>query len=163
MSPAAKDAWIEFHNAIESELSSGGELYGVRDIASKSADNAARLAALFQMFEYGSGAVCYDAFAGASRIAAWHLAEARRFFGELTVDPDLTDAVRLDGWLIQHCGDKHTNSLGKNHVRQHGPLRNGAKLDGAIRELSELGRVRLLNDGKRLTIEVNPALLEAVA
>lgn len=163
LSPAAKDAWIEFHNAIESELSSGGELYGVRDIASKSADNAARLAALFQMFEYGSGAVCYDAFAGASRIAAWHLAEARRFFGELTVDPDLTDAVRLDGWLIQHCCDKHTNSIGKNHVRQHGPLRNGAKLDGAIRELSELGRVRLLNDGKRLTIEVNPALLGAVA
>ena len=32
--------------AIESELASGGELYDVRDVASKSADNAARLAAL---------------------------------------------------------------------------------------------------------------------
>ncbi|NJM13205.1 MAG: DUF3987 domain-containing protein [Synechococcaceae cyanobacterium SM1_2_3] len=38
----AKAAWVEYHNAIESELSSGGELYGVRDVASKSADNAAR-------------------------------------------------------------------------------------------------------------------------
>ena len=51
----AKAEWIEFHNAIEGELASGGELYDVRDVASKSADNAARLAALFQIFEHGTG------------------------------------------------------------------------------------------------------------
>ena len=48
LAPDAKAAWVEYHNAIESELASGGELYDVRDVASKSADNAARLAALFQ-------------------------------------------------------------------------------------------------------------------
>ena len=55
LSPEAKRAWVEYHDAIERELASGGELYDVRDVASKSADNAARLAALFQMFEHGTG------------------------------------------------------------------------------------------------------------
>lgn len=42
MTVEAKAAWVGFHDAIESELASGGELYDVRDVASKSADNAAR-------------------------------------------------------------------------------------------------------------------------
>lgn len=160
LSPEAKAAWVEFHDTIEAELSSGGELYDVRDVASKIADNAARLAALFQMFEYGIGAVGYDAFEGASRIAAWHLSEARRFFGELALPVELADAARLDTWLVEHCCRERTTMVGKNWVRQHGPLRDGARLDTAIRELSDLGRIRLVKDGKRLTIHVNPSLLE---
>ena len=34
LAPEAKTAWIEYHNAIEGELASGGELYDVRDVAS---------------------------------------------------------------------------------------------------------------------------------
>ncbi len=49
--------------------------------------------------------------------------------------------------------------VGKNHVRQHGPLRDGGRLDPAIRELAELDRLRLEKDGKRLTIHLNPALV----
>lgn len=159
LSPEAKAAWVEYHNAIESELSSGGELYDVRDVASKSADNAARLAALFQMFEGAGGAIDADAFEGASRITAWHLSEARRFFGELALPAELADAARLDSWLIEHCQCEQTHMVGKNHVRQHGPLRDGARLDAAIRELGELDRLRLEKDGKRLTVHLNPALV----
>ena len=54
-SPEAKTLWIEFYNTIESMLVSGNELYDVRDVASKSADNAARLAALFHVFKHGIG------------------------------------------------------------------------------------------------------------
>jgi putative DNA primase/helicase len=159
LTPEAKAEWVEYHNAIESELSSGGELYDVRDVASKSADNAARLAALFQVFEGAGGAIGADAFEGASRITAWHLNEARRFFGELALPAELADAARLDSWLIEHCRQGRAHLVGKNHVRQHGPLRDGARLDAAIRELDELDRLRLVKDGKRLTIQVNPALV----
>ena len=160
LAPEAKAAWVAFHDAIEGELASGGELYDVRDVASKSADNAVRLAALFQMFEHGmGGAVGLDAFEGASRIAAWHLNESRRFFGELALPAELADAARLDSWLIEYCRRERTHFVGKNHTRQHGPLRNGDALDAAIRELVELDRVRLVKDGKRRTIQVNPALL----
>jgi putative DNA primase/helicase len=160
LAPDAKAAWVKYHDAIESELASGGELYDVRDVASKSADNAARLAALFQIFEHGmGGAVGLDSFERASRIAAWHLSEARRFFGELALPAELADAARLDSWLIEHCRQARAHMVGKNHVRQHGPLRESARLDTAIRELVELDRVRLVKDGKRLMIQVNPALV----
>lgn len=160
LAPDAKAAWVAYHDAIESELAKGGELYDVRDVASKSADNAARLAALFQQFEHGmGGSIGLDSFERASCITAWHLSEARRFFGELALPAELVDAARLDGWLIEYCQRERTHMVGKNHVRQHGPLRDGGRLDAAIRELVELERLRLEKDGKRLTIHLNPALL----
>ena len=59
--PAAKSSWITFHDDIERELRRGGELVDIRDVASKSADNAARLAALFQVFEHGPSDIGADA------------------------------------------------------------------------------------------------------
>lgn len=159
MATDAKEAWREYHDAIEGELVSGGELYDVRDVASKTADNAVRLAALFQLFEHGmGGAIGLPAFEGASRIAAWHLNESRRFFGELALPAELADAARLDSWLIEHCQRGRTHIVGKNHVRQHGPLRDGGRLDAAIQELKNLDRLILAKEGKRLNIYLNPAL-----
>ncbi|MBK8579488.1 MAG: DUF3987 domain-containing protein [Candidatus Accumulibacter sp.] len=159
MTPAAKSAWVEYHDAIEKELRSGGELYDVRDVASKSADNAVRLAALFHVFEHGAGAVGLEAFEGASRIAAWHLSESRRFFGELALPAELADAARLDTWVVDYCRREHTHLAGKNHVRQHGPLRDGGRLDAAIKELVDLDRLQIRKDGKRVVLHVNPALI----
>jgi putative DNA primase/helicase len=163
LSPEAKAAWIAYHDEIESELRSGGELYDVRDVAAKSAENAARLAALFQVFERGPGAISLDSFERASRIAAWHLSESRRFFGEIALPVELADAARLDTWLIEHCRREGVDTVGKNVTRQYGPLRDGARLDAALKELEALDRVRLIKRGKRLTIHINPALLEVAA
>ena len=104
LQPDAKAAWIEFHDAIESQLRTGGELHDVRDVASKTADNAARLAALFQTFcsdcSSSTGPVSVECMESAGRIAAWHLNESRRFFGELTLPSELADLARLDAWLM---------------------------------------------------------------
>jgi len=162
LTPAAKAEWVAFHDAIEGELASGGELYDVRDVASKTADNAVRLAALFQVFEHGmGGTVGLEAIEGASRIAAWHLNEFRRFFGELALPVELGNAVRLDAWLIEYCRRERVTAVPKNHVRQHGPgsLRSKSDLDPALTELAESARVRLAKDGKRVMVQVNPALL----
>jgi putative DNA primase/helicase len=105
------------------------------------------------------GAVGLECFESASRVAAWHLNESRRFFGELALPAELADAARLDTWLVEYCQREQRYSVGKNHVRQHGPLRDGARLDAAIRELAELERLRLLKEGKRLTIQLNPSLV----
>jgi putative DNA primase/helicase len=162
LSQEAKTAWITFHDAIESELRSGGELYDVRDVASKSADNAARLAALFQVFEHGiRGAISADAFEGASRIAAWHLNESRRFFGEFVLPAELANAARLDHWLIQYCRREQTNIVPTKTVQQFGPsgLREKIAIDSAMRELQDLGRARLEEGKRHRSIMVNPALL----
>lgn len=185
LTPEAKAAWVDYHDAIESELKSGGELYDVRDVASKSADNAARLAALFQHFEHGVGPACLpaasaqaglpvrctqtgapadravglDCFERASLITAWHLYESRRFFGELALPAELAGAARLDGWLIEYCQRERTHLVGKNVALQYGPLRKKDSLDAAIRELFELDRLQVRKDGKRAVLAINPALL----
>jgi putative DNA primase/helicase len=164
LKPDAKAAWEEFHNAIESELSTGGELYDVRDVASKSADNAARLAVLFQIFEHGlGGAVELDCIERASRIAAWHLNEARRFFGELALPVELADAARLDSWLIDYCQRKQTHLVPTREAQRLGPVRDKEKLRNALRELIELDRVKVTQKGEPKTIKVNPALLEVIS
>jgi putative DNA primase/helicase len=158
-----KAAWAAFHDAIESELASDGELFDVRDVASKSADNAARMAALFQVFEHGmGGAVGLDAFEGASRIVAWHLNESRRFFGELALPVELANAARLDKWLLDYCRRGRTNIIPAKKVQQYGPggLRQKTAMDTAMRELEELGRARFDKDGRRRNITVNPVLLK---
>jgi putative DNA primase/helicase len=159
LAPKAKAAWKAFHDVIEKQLGTGGELHAVKDVASKTADNAVRLAALFHKLCDAGGDIGLEAFEGASRIAAWHLSESQRFFGELALPAELADAARLDAWLIEHCRLERTHIVGKNYVRQHGPLRDGNRLDAAIKELDALDRLRLDKDGKRLTIRLNPALV----
>jgi putative DNA primase/helicase len=164
LTPDAKAAWEEFHNEVERELSSGGELYDVRDVASKSADNAVRLAVLFQIFEHGpGGAVELDCFERAGRIVAWHLNEARRFFGELALPAELADAARLDTWLIGYCQREQTHLIPTREAQRLGPVRDKGKLMAALGELEELDRVRVTKERPRKIIKVNPALMEVTS
>ena len=158
--PAAKQAWIAFHDALEAELRSGGELFDVRDVASKTADNAARLAALFHVFIHGmGGAVDMDCFEGASQIAAWHLSESKRFFGELALPVELANATRLDTWLVDYGKRERTRVISRREAQRFGPVRDKDALKQALQELDELGRVRLVMESRRKDILINPALL----
>lgn len=158
LSPQAKAEWVRFHDAVEADLGLGGALADVRDVAAKAADNAARLACVFHVVAGGAGAIGAEHFAGAARLVAWHLNESRRFFGELALPPELMNAARLDTWLIDRCRRDGVAALPTKAALQYGPVRKADALDAAINELSDLGRVRLLREGRRKLIEVNPAL-----
>ncbi|STX44499.1 5' DNA primase TraC [Legionella donaldsonii] len=163
LAPLAKLAWIKFHDAIEGELSQGGELCDVRDVASKLADNAARLAALFNFFEFGIDEdVSAESFDGASLIALWHLNEARRFFGELALSPVLINADRLESWLIGYCKKNNLRTVPTSIVLQTGPscVRKASDMRLALHELQVLNRVRLNIDTTPNCIELNPALFK---
>jgi putative DNA primase/helicase len=156
----AKLAWIAFHDSVESELAQGGEYYDIQDTAAKAADNVARLAALFHVFENDAkGPIPAEYIERAGMIMRWHLNEARRFFGELALPDELVNAVKLDAWLLEHCRKNQTCSINKNHVRRFGPIRQGDKLDYALSELYDLDRLRISRFGKRIEIEINPALV----
>ncbi|MCZ6802993.1 MAG: DUF3987 domain-containing protein [Proteobacteria bacterium] len=133
-------------------------------MASKTADNAVRIATLFQLFEHGtSGAIGLAVFEGASRIAAWHLHEARRFYGELALPEEQANAVRLDSWLLDYCQREKMNIIPRREIQRNvtpGHLRRKVALDVALAELDEAGRVRLIQDGKRKEVHINPALLK---
>jgi putative DNA primase/helicase len=160
LTPEAKTAWVAFHDELEGALRTGGKLYDVRDVASKSADNAVRLAALFHAFMHNmDGPVDIDSFEGASQIAAWHLSEAKRFLGELALPEELTHAVRLDDWLIDRCKRNKTNTIPRREAQRSGPVRKKDALNHALQELEDLDRVRVVPKGRKKDIHINPALL----
>lgn len=163
LSPEAKSAWVLFHDTIEQELRCGGELIDIRDVASKAADNVARLAALFHVFEHGlEGSISAGHIEAAGRIVAWHLNEARRFFGEIAMPTEAGNAARLDAWLLEYCRTEGMDTVSTRTVSQYGPgpLRKKETFDIALHELIELDRVRLIKNGKQKSIQVNPVLLK---
>ena len=101
-----------YHDTIERGLTHGGELGDVRDVASKSADNAARLAALFQMFESG-----FSPYPGCFRPSKHH---SRLAFVRVSPIPwrvslprEMGDATKLDGWIVEHCCKSGSSTVGK--------------------------------------------------
>ncbi len=165
MTPAAKRLWVHFHDSIEKGLKRGREYHDVRDVASKSADNAVRLAALFHVFEDQPGDIGEFSFSRAGQIVTWHLSESRRFFDSLAVPEELGLAQRLDTWLLDTCRHEGETRIPTTKLQQFGPyvLRSRVAIDTAMKELDALNRARMVNDGKKKWIAVNPVLLAPIA
>ena len=159
LAPDAFEAWEAFYNATEAELAPGRELDTISDVASKAADNCARLAALLHCFEGRQGPVGLESVESASRIVAWHLRESRRFFGEIALPAEQGNAVRLDAWLLDHCRRESGRSVAKRDAQRLGPIRDGKNMEAALEVLEEMHRARVMTEGKRKNIEVNPALV----
>ena len=134
----------------------------VRDVASKAADNAARLACLFHLFEHGpEGTIDEASVRAGARIVGWHLYEARRLLGDVATPRELADARKLDAWMIDRCRRNGATGFALRELQQLGPnsTRKKTPLDAAIAELIDTGRVRYTADCKR--IEVRPELIES--
>lgn len=160
LSEQAKDVWVAFHDNTEHELGDGGKLYDVRDTASKITDNAARLAALFHLFEGKPGSIISrEHMMSACQVVSWHLSEARRFFGEIALPEDLREAMKLERWLINSCQKKGAVIISTRDARQLGPARDGKTLTTALRILEEMGHVRVIRHGKRRDIYCHPDFL----
>ena len=161
---AAKKAWTDFHNEVERELSDAGKYRDLRDVASKAADNCARLAALFQYFEdHRADRISTGYVMDAARIIRWHLSESLRFMGGF--DQRSSPTKLLDDWLIERCIENRSTDIAISDVMQYGPLslRKKKMLYEAIEELELMSRIRIRSNGKKKVIEINPELLAATA
>jgi putative DNA primase/helicase len=164
LSPGAAEVWRTFHDDVERELRANGEMRNLRDVASKAADNAARLAALFHVFQEGhkAGQVSAGHMEAGCKLAGWHLYEARRFLGELSTPSHLSNASKLEGWLIRECQDTGSSHVARARALQHGPnpTRTAKALDEALRELEQRGRIRQATEGRKALILVRPELVQ---
>jgi putative DNA primase/helicase len=63
--------------------------------------------------------------------------------------------------LIEYCKRETTDKVPTREVQQYGPggLRDKATYTVAVQELAELGRARLVQDGKKRLIQIRPELL----
>lgn len=160
-SEAGKTAWKQFYAGVESELSKFGEFSDVRDCASKAADNAARLAALFTLYRTGGNPqlIDDDAMNRAAAIVAWHLGEARRIVGGAQADPATVAASQVESWLVTYAQGVGSATVSTRDVQRNivpVRFRQAAELDAALNVLAEHGRARLRADGKRRFIDLHP-------
>jgi putative DNA primase/helicase len=159
LSEEAQEVWIEYHDNVEGELREGGELRDIRDIASKSADNAARIAALFHVFEGHTGAIDANTMGNACDLAAWHLNESLRFFGQMAQPQNMRDAARVEAWAIQYLRGMGTDLISTGNIQRLGPVRDKARLDEALKELDDLGRARAVRDGRKRLVQFRSEVL----
>ena len=161
--PEAKQAWIEAYNEIENELKPHGELETIRDVASKAADNIARVSALFHIYRDDESLLIglVDVKAAISLIC-WHLDESNRLLKKLSYHPSINMAAKLDAWLINECNKIGCKKISTRQTQQYSPLRTKDGLRQAVDELIELERVALIPEGKQKWIVVNPKLLNGV-
>ncbi len=163
LAPDANAAWVRFFNSIESQLSPSGALESIRDVASKAAENAARLAALFHLIEgHQSEQIGRDSVERAAKVIAWYLCESIRFFEEMDLPDDVAEAQTLEKWLISYCNKQGITSVSKVEAMQKCPnkMRDAEKIQKAVSKLSSLSRARLVQDNGKQVIQVNPALLK---
>lgn len=182
LSGDAKSVWIDYYNKIEAEHRKGGSFEFVRDVAGKSADNAARLAGLFHLIDSPDPAIIAPEIsrehmeAGAD-VAAYYLQEAKRYLSST----DLPEDIRLAQWvserLASYCRDRKarpcgiTNGLMFNEITKRDIQRlGGAKfkkltsINPLLEELLDANHLIDHREGARrnsVVFTINPRLMEA--
>jgi hypothetical protein len=159
LSNEAHQMWVEYYNETELAIGARGEFYSVRDFAAKSAENAARLACNFHIFQQGAtGEVDSDAMQRAITIMQWHLRETLRVFSHIDTPEEMTHARLLLEWLKR----KNHRTITASEIATHGPnqLRQREARHAALKTLCEHGYLRERAVGRNRQYEVNPSLAE---
>jgi putative DNA primase/helicase len=157
LSSNAGETWIELHDEVERELARHGEFFDVKDVAAKTADNAARIAGVFHVLEHGAiGEIAAGTMEDAAELALWHLHEAKRIIGAIEVPEALADAKVLLEWLLAQDGDMTPRDIS---YRGPNPLRDRERRDRAIEMLAETNHVVRVKVGRKgEALILNPKL-----
>ena len=139
-----KKRWVEAYNEIERRMGAGSDLEFFKDIGSKAAENIARLAALFHIYQEGAiGDISEDNVDRAYRIVLWHLQEAKRFLGVVAAPAEQCAALELEDWLVRCCNRRNVTRIPAGDALQNGPIRKKADRDTAIKQLAAVHRARI--------------------
>lgn len=105
LSDGARSLLVEFANAVEAQQGAGGHLQTVTGVASKAAEQAARIAGVLTIFaDLHAPAVSTGTMAKAVRLAAWYLNEAARLLDTGGVCEETMQAETLRRWLVEVSG-----------------------------------------------------------
>ena len=134
LSPDAANYWTNKYNAIEARILFGGELFNVKDYASKIAENILRISALLHVIEGYDGPISEDTVSRACVISKWYGDEFVRLFSPAPQMPQAQiDSFLLAAWL-KNLIVRGQQIIKKNHILQFCPnqLRSKARLNEAL-------------------------------
>lgn len=99
LSPEAVDHWRQFHDFVESAMKPGGRFSTVHAWASKTPEQAARIAGVLTVFEQPDAAeIDAETMDRGIELALWHLGEAVRLVGTAAISPVTRNAEALLAW-----------------------------------------------------------------
>lgn len=154
LNPEAFATWRDYHDDVERQLRPLGDFATACDFAAKSAENAARIAACFHLFEGKQGPIDGETMRRGVAVASWYLRETLRVLDLLEEPRAWADARLLDQWLAKEgdCPIRDISWRGPN------PLRRKSRRDAAIGVLEDLSRARReAHEGREVLVR-NPAL-----
>lgn len=159
LSPEAKEIWIQFHDVVEEELGRGHDYYDVQDVASKAADNAARLAACLHAFcdhTHSISSIGAESMEAGAELMHWYLYEALRFCRQLAIPDSFRKAERLEEWLVMKLYSGMT-LVPTREVKQfaQSELRGAAGAE-AFAVLEDHNRAKLITQGQKKFYCLNP-------
>lgn len=152
--------WANFFNEVERLQQPWGLYSDITDFASKIADNAARIAAIFCCYDRQSDAIGAEHIQHAAAICRWYLAQFKMIFGSASqISVEQQDATLLEQWLMSFR--PHNDGfiyVEKSFIQQRGPnrLRSRGRLHSALQCLGLSGRLSEFLDGKKRVIQFVP-------
>lgn len=159
LSPAAEKIWINYYNDVEKNINSGGFYDSFGDHASKLAENAGRIAALINHFNWNVNIINPEIMEYA--IIICH-SLSNNFINLFNLQSqEMKDAINLKSWLNEQ---KKYIAIGghikKNDILQKGPseLRKSTRLDKALDVLVSEGLIGYFQIGRTKYINLYPQL-----
>lgn len=161
LSRDAQDRWIDACNSIEMQMQKGRPYANAKDYAAKIADNLARIAAVFHVFEGVEGPIQLWTINRAIMVAEWFTSEFLRLFVPPPEIPqEVLDAQVLERWLAQKIRSTgQWQRIRKNVLLQDGkrPLRKAPRCNLALDVLISQEKIWLAREGKTTWVFFNPA------
>jgi len=150
LSTDAKKLWIAFHDKIESQLAPGGPFEGARPLASKLAEQAARLAGTMARFgDFYAEEMSAELMGGGIALAQFYLKEALRIYRISQIDAELILAKKALSWLQKEWDDA---CVSLPDLYQYGPyqVRDQATARATVEVLEKHGWLKQVEGGAQV-------------
>jgi hypothetical protein len=128
-----------------------GALENLRDVGSKAAENAARIAGVLAIVENPEATtIDGEAMASGCELALWYVDEALRLSDGYRQPAGLRNAIRLLDWLRKWLQEKGKREISLRDIMQFGPspVRQKDKAEAALAKLEEYGHVTRQGEGR---------------
>jgi hypothetical protein len=134
---AARDALTAFAREVEKAQGPGGTFEDARAFASKTAEHAARLAAVLTIYaDPDAPEVRGETMTGATKIATFYANEAARLADAAIVPPEVADAERMRKWLLNSWAEPCISAA---IAAQLGPFKLTKQARKALQLLADYG------------------------
>ena len=158
----AESEWIKYFDETEEAQKVGGRWEQNKASASKSPEQAARIAAVFTLIENpGSTEIPGSVMSNAIKVTRYHLNESLRLEGQTGATLIERDAQILLKWLADQ---DLSSGWSTSRIKQYGPnsIRKPDRCDAALKLLEIYGYLKIINKERKVKIRFHPKFPECI-